>query len=150
MDNTSIWISLAALTVSVGTFLHTIFRSVSQSQIEVIEERSDLLTKIVELKLEYEQEVNHLSWLAEVSHRYKLPDSNELTRMVIRYREYILLTQEHYDNLIGMSRPSKAMLADMKHHIDALRVRVGTETKRLEIQKEQIQSILDTHHEEKA
>jgi hypothetical protein len=150
MDNPSLWISLAALVVSVGALLHTILRSASQSQLQEVEERADLLTRIVELKLEYEQEVNHLSWLADVAHRLELPDANEITRIAILYKDFVAMTQGHYDELMKIPKASKTTLLNMAHHIDALRVRVKTETARLQLQKERIQLLLDLSCKEKA
>jgi len=146
----SIWISLSALIVSILTLIYTIYNGASQSRLKETEERADLLTRLVELKLEYEQEVNHLYWLADIAHRFKLKEANKITRMVVVYKEYVSETQEHYDNLLAMQSPSKSTLLDIGHHIDALRVRVKSETEKLHIIKEQMQALISSSQDENA
>ena len=131
MDNLSNWISLAALVISVSAFLHTWTRSVTESRLDRAQARSDLLTRIVELKLEYEQEVNHLIYLADLAARNGMEDAIELMALAEKYREFVAKTQKHYDGLFNDKTCSKKELIEMGHHIDALRARVNTENSRI-------------------
>jgi len=143
MENASIWISLAALAVSFFALIHSIFNSSSQRELEIVGERSDLLTRIVELKLEYEQEIRHLSWLVDVAYKLELPNANEMTKIIVSYKEFVSLTQKHYDELRAIPKVTKTKLLEMGHHIDSLRARVKTETERAKELNEFIQKQLE-------
>ena len=84
MEEYSLWLSVSAIIVSIAAFIHTIFRGIKESKINATKLRTDLLTKITMLTLEYEQEVNHLINLTDVALRNNMPEEQEFLELVIK------------------------------------------------------------------
>ncbi len=131
MDKLSNWISFAALIVSISTFCYSLKRGISGSKLERTQLRSDLLTKIIKLKLEYEQEVNHLYYLADLAHRNNKSEAQEFIELAQKYKKFVTMTQGRYDKLMEKKTISKTKLVEMEHYIDSLRARVKVESERV-------------------
>lgn len=141
--NISIAISLLALLISIGTLVHTLYRGVTQSQLELSKARADLLTQLVELKLEYEQEVREFTRLLDMAKGAGLNEADDLQRIVNGFKGFIISTQGHYDALMAAPKIPRNSLEDLRHRVEALRARVKSETSQLHERTARLQQQLE-------
>ncbi len=143
MKDINTWISVSALIISLAAFIHTLTRGISESKLIAAQLRSDLLTRIVKLKLEYEQEINHFYYLLELAKRNDMPQVSDILKLIETYQEYVENTQEHYNSLFQDKSYSSKLLVDIGHHIDALRAKVEYETKDLQEQVNKVEKLIN-------
>ena len=141
MSDSNTWISISALVISVIAFIHTFTRSISQSKLEAAQLRSDLLTRIIKLKLEYEQEINHLYYLSEIAQRNNMAESKEIFNLIKIYQGYVKSTQEHYNGIFKQKTNDSKFIVDIGHHIDSLRAKVESETRNLQEQRNKVEKL---------
>jgi len=127
-------------------FSYSLKRGISESRLKRAQLRSELLTKIIELKFEYEKEVNHLYELADLAHRNNKYDVNEFVELAQIYKKFVAMSQGHYDKLMKNKTMRKTRLLEMEHHIDSLHARVKVETARIKDKINDLEKFIIKNH----
>lgn len=139
MNEYSLIISISAIVISGLTFLHTVFTAATKRKLDLIVTKTELLTDIVNLRLEYEQELNNLKWLKELAVKINNERADLVDNEIETYESYIKKTREHYESLLKTKYPTAEALLNMAHHVESLKAQIKAENFSLLEIKEKIE-----------
>jgi hypothetical protein len=129
----NLYISLSALIVSLINTIYILLRNRNLSRLEITQEKMSLLTNIIQLNIEFQEQERLSLRLKKIISFYDLTQQDELiSKELIELRKNICLTQEHYNELIKLNSFSKADWLEIKHRIEIMRLEVRKQTTSLE------------------
>jgi hypothetical protein len=120
-SSTSIWLSAAALLISLSSLVISIAAAIRTAQLQRAHIRTELLTEIVHLRLQYRAFNRRIRQLRE-NPPAALPP--ELTALMASERDFLKFerqTESYRQALVARKRAlSPIVLLDLRHHIEAL------------------------------
>ncbi len=122
-----ILISATALIISLAGFSLSAYVAITNAHLLKTQKRRDLLTRIKEAKIQY-QELNQRYRDLASRMTYIKPD---ILDTLIQYREYEKLTQGHYE-FVQSANLSAAKLEEIRHHIDGMILAIAADNRRID------------------
>lgn len=149
-------VSILALIISGISFLFAWFTFVSNSYLKFTELKSNLLTKISTLRIEYEN--LHSETTEALDNLQKIPSSiiidagreenykkfiQNTKEQLIHVSEFLRLTEGHYTNIFRISFVplGSVMLEKMRHHIESLIIQTVHDRKQFKLWSDQLHLI---------
>ena len=122
---TDSWIATTALLVSAISLVlsYVVFRR--DNTLRNTQIRTELLTKTVSLKFEYEKLLKEINRALKYANHASADLRNDLETERNHVKEFLALTETHYKDLVDWDRKkfSSESLEKMRHHIESLLMR---------------------------